>query len=73
MILSILHNKISFMSEAKLTIHITNTQPIEITDFTSSFEALGNEYYKFLSENSNFKLSSNSKLYIKEVKSGKRS
>lgn len=70
MILSILQNKNKVMSEAKLTIHITNTQPIEITDFTTSFEALGNEYYKFLSENSNFKLSPNSKLYIKEVKSG---
>ena len=58
------------MSEAKLTIHIENKKPIEITDFTESFEALGNEYYKFLSENEGYKLNSETKLYIKEVRSG---
>ena len=58
------------MSEAKLTIHIENKSPIELIDFTESFEALGNEYYKFLSENENFKLKKETKLYVKEIKSG---
>jgi hypothetical protein len=58
------------MSEARLTIHIENKQPIELIDFTASFEALGNEYYKFLSENSNFKLKKDTKLYVKEIKTG---
>lgn len=58
------------MSEAKLTIHIENKRPIELIEFTESFESLGNEYYKFLSENDNFKLSKETKLYVKEVKSG---
>jgi hypothetical protein len=62
--------KKGLMAEAKLTVHIENKNPIELTDFTESFESLGNEYYKFLSEHSQFKLSSETKLYIKEVKSG---
>ncbi len=41
------------MSEAKLTIHIENKRPIELIDFTESFESLGNEYYKFLAESQN--------------------
>jgi len=58
------------MSEAKLTIQIDNKKAIEITDFTDSFKALGNEYYKFLSENPNYKLNKDAKLYIKEIKTG---
>lgn len=58
------------MSEAKLTIKIENKRPIEITDFTDSFNSLASQYYKFLSENDNFKLSQDTKLYIKEIRSG---
>lgn len=58
------------MSEAKLTIKIENKRPIEITDFTDSFNSLANQYYKYLSENENFKLSQDTKLYIKEIRSG---
>lgn len=58
------------MSEAKLTIEIKNTKPIEITDFTESFEALGNQYYKFLAESPHFELSKETKLYVKEIRSG---
>lgn len=58
------------MSEAKLTIKIENTKPIEITDFTEAFESLGNQYYKFLSESEHFKLSKETKLYVKEIRTG---
>jgi hypothetical protein len=58
------------MSEAKLTIKIENKRPIEITDFTDSFNSLANQYYKYLSENESFKLSQDTKLYIKEIRSG---
>jgi hypothetical protein len=58
------------MAEAKLTIHIENKSPIELIDFTNSFESLGNEYYKFLSESSDFRLKPATKLYVKEIKSG---
>ena len=44
------------MSEAKLTIKIENKRPVELNDFTDSFSSLGNQYYKFLSENENFSL-----------------
>lgn len=58
------------MSEAKLTIKIDNTKPVEIIDFTDSFKSIGNQYYKFLSESEHFKLSKTTKFYIKEVRTG---
>jgi hypothetical protein len=58
------------MSEAKLTIKIENKKPVELTDFTDSFSSLANQYYKFLSENEAFSLKPETKLYIKEIKSG---
>ncbi|TXD53644.1 hypothetical protein [Polaribacter sp. IC063] len=58
------------MSEAKLTIKIDNTKPVEIMDFTDSFKSLGSQYYKFLSESEYFKLSKTTKFYIKEVRTG---
>jgi hypothetical protein len=58
------------MSEARLTIHFENKSPIELIDFTESFEALGNEYYKFLSEKEEFRLSNQTKLYVKEIRNG---
>lgn len=58
------------MSEAKLTIHIENKKPIELVDFTESFESLGNEYYKFLSVSTEFRLNTETKLFVKEIKSG---
>ena len=58
------------MSEAKLTICIENKRPIELIDFTEAFESLGNQYYKFLSESQDFRLTSDTKLYIKEVRTG---
>lgn len=58
------------MSEAKLTIKIENKRPVELTDFTDSFSSLGSQYYKFLSENDSFSLKPETKLYIKEIRSG---
>lgn len=58
------------ISEAILTVKIENVKPIEVTDFTDSFNSLAEEYYKFLSESEHFKLHHDTKLYIKEVKSG---
>ncbi|MCT3817874.1 hypothetical protein HZQ56_18225 [Elizabethkingia anophelis] len=58
------------MSESRLIITIKNVNPIEITDFTNSFNALGEEYYKFLSESDNYRLSKTTKLYVKEIRSG---
>ena len=58
------------MSEARLTIHFENKSPIELIDFTESFEALGNEYYKFLSESDDFRLKTETKLYVKEIRNG---
>ena len=58
------------MSEAKLTIKIENKKPVELIDFTDSFSSLGNQYYKFLSESEDFSLKPETKLYIKEIKSG---
>jgi hypothetical protein len=57
-------------SEAKLIVTIQNVNPIEITDFSDSFLALGAEYYKFLAESTNYKLSKDTKLYVVEVKTG---
>jgi len=58
------------MSEAKLTVKIENKRPIELIDFTDSFESIGQQYYKFLNESENQKLSKNLKLYVQEVKTG---
>lgn len=58
------------MAEAKLTIKIENKRPVELNDFTDSFSSLGNQYYKFLSESDDFSLKPETKLYIKEIKSG---
>lgn len=57
-------------SEANLIVKIENRKPVEITDFTDSFQALGNEYYKFLSESTHYKLSKDTKLYVKEITTG---
>jgi hypothetical protein len=58
------------MSEAKLTITIENKRPIELLDFTESFESLAQEYYKFLNESDNKKISKDTKLYVQEIRSG---
>ncbi len=57
-------------SEATLVIKIDNKKPVEITDFTDSFQAIGNEYYKFLLESLDFKLSKTTKLYVREINTG---
>lgn len=57
-------------SEATLVIKIDNKKPVEITDFTDSFQAIGNEYYKFLLESTNYKLSKDTKLYVREITTG---
>lgn len=59
-----------YMSEAKLTIKIENKRPIEVTDFADSFNALAEEYYKFLSESEHYALKHETKLYIKEIRTG---
>lgn len=58
------------MSLAKLTVHIKNKKPIELCDFTNSFQSLANQYNLFLTEHDEFDLTDDAKLYIKEIKSG---
>lgn len=58
------------MSEVSLIVKIENRRPVEIRDFTESFNSLGDEYYKFITESNDFRLSKNAKLYIKEIKTG---
>lgn len=54
------------MQETKLTITISNDTPIELIDFTETFFSLGQQYKRESYAN----YSSNSKLYVKEVRKG---
>jgi hypothetical protein len=58
------------MSEAKLTIEIKNSRPIEVSSIIDMFNGLNSEYNKFVSENENFKLKKETKLYLNDVRTG---
>jgi hypothetical protein len=60
----------TLMAESKLTIEIKNTQPIELSALVDMFAGLGNEYNKFVTENEYFELTKQTRLYVKEVRSG---
>lgn len=62
--------KAKTMSEAKLTIEIKNSKPIELTAIVDMFTGLGSEYNKFVTESDNFELTKETRLYVKEVRSG---
>jgi hypothetical protein len=63
-------NNQNIMSEAKLTIEIKNTKPIELTAIVDMFTGLASEYNKFVIETDGFELTEQTRLYVKEVRSG---
>lgn len=56
-------------NEATLTIEINNKNPIELLDLTDSMHAVGKQYVRYLNKTGNT-VSENTKLYVKEVRSG---
>ena len=49
---------------------IENTEPIELLDLTSSLVSLNNQYVSYVKRNAVDNVSSNAKLYIKEIRNG---
>jgi hypothetical protein len=58
------------MDEAKLTIKIDNKHPVELTEFTSAFLAMGEEYKRYITKNDTTAVDEDIRLYIKEIKTG---
>lgn len=53
-----------------LRIHIENTQPIEVSDFTKTMNAIGSLFSSFASKNGKTKDEINAKLYVSKIKEG---
>jgi len=58
------------MQDIRLQICIENTEPIELLDLTSSLISLNNQYVSYVKKNTVDNVSSNAKLYIKEIRNG---
>lgn len=58
------------IEESKLTVKITNTQPVELTDLTEAFLSFAEQYKRFIVRHPEQTLTENTKLYIKEIKTG---
>lgn len=58
------------MEDVRLHIHIENTEPIELLDLTSSLVSLSNQYTSYLKKPSTQNISSDAKLYVKEIRQG---
>ncbi len=56
--------------EAKLSVLLNNTQPVELLDLTESLLSLGAEYKRFVFRRSDLYAPSDVKLYIKEMRTG---
>lgn len=56
--------------DAKLSIHIQNKNPIELIDLTESLLSLGGEYKRFVQRHSDLYVTSDVKLYVKEMRTG---
>ena len=58
------------MQDIRLQVCIENTSPIELLDLTSSLVSLNNQYASYVKRNTVDNVSSNAKLYIKEIRNG---
>lgn len=56
--------------EVKLTIHIENKAPIELSDLASSFQAMADEFEAFASKDPDVRYPGEAKLFIKEIRHG---
>ena len=57
------------ITNCKLTIEFKNNKPVELIDLTKSLLSLSDEYNRFILKEGN-KISDETKLYIKEIKTG---
>ncbi len=58
------------MLETELTIRINNQRPVELLDLTNSFLGIADEFQRFVIENDLEAAAADTKLYVKEIKSG---
>lgn len=58
------------MNEARLTIKIEHSLPVELVDFTKGLTGLADEYRRFVKLQSGLAITDDVKLYIKEIRSG---
>lgn len=58
------------MSEALLTFEIENKQPVELLTLTDSLISVGREYNRYIGLQQDLTLTNESRLYIKEIRSG---
>jgi len=56
--------------ESRLTVRIENTRPVELVDLTESLLSLAEEYKRFVYRHSDLYVSTDVKLYIKEIRTG---
>lgn len=56
--------------EGKLTVKISNNQPVELIDLTEAFFSLGEQYKRFIARNPEPTLPETIRLYVKEIKTG---
>jgi hypothetical protein len=57
-------------SEIALTVRFENSRPVELIDLGTSFEALGQEYQRFVHRSGHDTIPENAKLYITEIRAG---
>ncbi len=61
---------IDHLSDVKLTLEIQNSKPVELIELTNSLIALSRQYNSYVSKNGYNLEETQSRLYVKEIKSG---
>lgn len=56
--------------DAKLTVELLNTKPVELNDFTDGLAGIGHQYKRFLAKNPNLVPVEDVRLYIKNIRPG---
>lgn len=67
---SIFQKKIVMNNNNVLRIHIKNSQPVDVSDFTKTMSAFGTLFYNFAQKNGKSKEEANAKLYVSKIIEG---
>lgn len=65
-----MNNNTHTTNDVKLTIAISNKQPIELLDLTKSLVSVAVQFQKYVKNNGKSREEINAKLYVKEIKTG---
>src|SRR5688500_1810756 len=58
----------AIQSDAKLTVELKNTRPVEVADFSNSLFALSDEYKRFIAASGHPEIANEARLYVLEIR-----